>query len=180
MQVIKSINRTEENADRIYKNYKSLDDANEGIAFLRAKAINVLTLQAADVFLDNRQAILEGNFNDALMDSIENNSGALKMVKKVSIEEIYNHPIVMQIEIAGYNVMSELLQLFIPALVKAKPAHKDEKILNLFPYQFTEFKETTSKYLRVMSALDFLSGMTDVFATELYRRLKGIVIPEHG
>jgi dGTPase len=101
-------------------------------------------------------------------------------VKKISVEEIYNHSIVMQIEIAGYNVMSELLQLFIPALVKTKPLHKDEKILNLFPYQFTEYKETDSKYLRVMSALDFLSGMTDVYATEIYRRIKGIVIPEHG
>jgi dGTPase len=180
MQVIKSINRPEENADKIYKNYQSIDDTNEGIAFLRAKAINVLTLQAATVFLDNRAAILEGNFNDALMDSIERNSGALKMVKKISIEEIYNHPIVMQIEIAGYNVMSELLQLFIPALVKEKPSHKDEKILNLFPYQYTGFKEPSSKYEKVMCALDFLSGMTDVYATEIYRRVKGIVIPEHG
>ncbi|MGB8192481.1 MAG: dNTP triphosphohydrolase [Chitinophagaceae bacterium] len=180
MNVIKSINRPEENAERIYKNYKSIDDTNEGIAFLRAKAINVLTLQAADVFLENREAILNGTFNDALMDAIERNSGALKMVKKISIEEIYNHPIVMQIEIAGYNVMSELLQLFIPALIKTKPSHKDEKILNLFPYQYTQFKETESSYLRVMSALDFLSGMTDVYATEIYRRIKGIVIPEHG
>lgn len=180
LNVIGSINRKEENADRIYSNYKLIGDANEGIAFLRAKAINVLTLQAADVFLENREAILNGEFNDALMDSIERNSGALKMVKKISVEEIYNHPIVMQIEIAGYNVMSELLQLFIPALVKTKPSHKDEKILNLFPFQYTQFKETESKYLKVMSALDFLSGMTDVYATEIYRRIKGIVIPEHG
>ncbi len=180
LDVIRSIGRKEENVDKIFNNFKSIDDTNESIAYLRAKAINVLTLQAADVFLDQRNAILNGTFNDALVDSIEADSGALKTVKKISKEEIYNHYIVMQIEIAGYNVMSELLQLFIPALVKAKPSHKDEKILNLFPYQFTEYKEATSKYLRVMSALDFLSGMTDVFATEMYRRIKGIVIPEHG
>jgi dGTPase len=86
----------------------------------------------------------------------------------------------MQIEIAGYNVMSELLQLFVPALLKEKPGHKDQKILNLFPYQYSQFKDTKSNYIKVMSALDFLSGMTDVYATEIYRRLKGIVIPEHG
>jgi dGTPase len=180
MEVIKSLKRSDEDADKTYRNYNSIQDTNEGIAFLRAKVINALTNQAADVFLENRDAILNGTFNDALMDVIERNSGALKQVKKISVEEIYNHSIVMQIEIAGYNVMSELLQLFIPALVKSKPLHKDEKILNLFPYQFTEYKETDSKYLRVMSALDFLSGMTDVYATEIYRRIKGIVIPEHG
>lgn len=180
LDVIRSINRPEENADKILKNFKDIEDTNESIAYLRAKAINVITLQAAEVFLDHRSAILNGTFNDALVDFIEAGCGALKTVKKISKEEIYNHYIVMQIEIAGYNVMSELLQLFIPALVKDKPSHKDEKILNLFPYQFTEYKEATSKYLRVMSALDFLSGMTDVFATEMYRRIKGIVIPEHG
>lgn len=180
MDVIRSVKRPEENENKIYENFKSIGDTNESIAYLRAKVINTLTLQAADVFLDQRNAILSGTFNDALVDVIEKNSDALKMVKKISREEIYNHYIVMQIEIAGYNVMSELLQLFIPALIKDKPSHKDEKILNLFPYQFTEYKETGSKYLRVMSALDFLSGMTDVFATEMYRRIKGIVIPEHG
>ena len=180
MDVISSVKRPEENMDKIHRDFKSIEDTNESIAYLRAKVINVLTLQAADVFLDQREAILNGNFNNALVDFIEDNCGALRTVKKISKEEIYNHYIVMQIEIAGYNVMSELLQLFIPALVKDKPSHKDEKILNLFPYQFTEYKETSSKYLRVMSALDFLSGMTDVFATEMYRRIKGIVIPEHG
>lgn len=180
MEVIRSVNRPDEDADKIYRNYKSIEDTNEGIAFLRAKVINVLTNQAADVFLDNRQAILEGSFNQALMDIIEKDSAALDLVKKISVQEIYNHSIVMQIEIAGYNVMSELLQLFIPALIKSKPLHKDEKILNLFPFQFTEYKQTESRYLRVMSALDFLSGMTDVYATEIYRRIKGIVIPEHG
>jgi len=180
LEVIRSVNRSEEDLDKIRGHFKSIEDTNESIAYLRAKVINVLTLQAADIFIDQRSAILHGNFNDALVDFIEANSGALKAVKKISREEIYNHSIVMQIEIAGYNVMSELLQLFIPALVREKPSHKDEKILNLFPYQFTEYKEATSKYLRVMSALDFLSGMTDVYATEIYRRIKGIVIPEHG
>ncbi|HKP31945.1 MAG TPA: dNTP triphosphohydrolase [Chitinophagaceae bacterium] len=178
--VLRSINRKEENLDRIRSNYAAIGDINEGIAYLRAKTINALTMQAAEVFLDNKENILAGNYNNSLVDHIEEQCGALKEVKTISKNEIYNHPIVMQIEIAGYNVMSDLLQLFIPALLRNKPSHKDQKILNLFPDQFTEYKETDSKYLRVMSALDFLSGMTDVFATEIYRRLKGIVIPEHG
>jgi dGTPase len=86
----------------------------------------------------------------------------------------------MQIEIAGYNVLSELLQLFIPALLKERPSHKEKMVLKLFPYQFTEFQQTESGYEKVMSVLDFLSGMTDTYATEMYRRLKGIVIPRHG
>lgn len=180
MNVIRSINRPETKPDRIQEIYSKMEDINEGIGFLRANVINVLTMQAADVFIQNKEAILAGSFNNALMDKIEDGNEALKTINKISIAEIYNHSIVMQIEIAGYNVMSELLQLFIPALIKQKPSHKDQKILNLFPFQYKQYEETEAKYQKVMSALDFLSGMTDVYATEIYRRIKGIVIPEHG
>jgi dGTPase len=102
------------------------------------------------------------------------------MVQEISVNKIYGHDTVIQIEIAGYNVMSELLQLLVPALLKEKRSHKEDNVLKLFPYQFTEFEETDSKYEKVLNALDYLSGMTDEYATEIYRRLKGIVIPHHG
>jgi len=180
VDVIRSVNRPEENWEKAYKYYKDIEDKNESIAFLRAKVINVLTLQSVDLFLDNKNCILEGNFNDTLIDSIERNCEPLKKIAKLSLEKIYQHDTVMQIEIAGYNVLSELMQLFIPALLKESPSHKEQMVLRLVPYQFTGFEETDSGYEKVMSILDFLSGMTDIYATELYRRLKGIVIPQHG
>ncbi|HZH02015.1 MAG TPA: deoxyguanosinetriphosphate triphosphohydrolase, partial [Flavisolibacter sp.] len=180
MQVIRRINRKEENPDKILGYYNDINDTNEAIAFLRAKVINILANQAADVFMENQKSILEGSFNDTLLDNIQNACGALKTVQDISYNRIYNHDTVLQIEIAGYNVMSELLQLFIPALLKEKPSHKETKVLRLLPYQFTEFEETDSQYHKVLNALDHLSGMTDEYATEMYRRLKGIVIPHHS
>lgn len=178
MHVIRSLDKTD--ADKTYKYYQDIHDTNEALAFLRARIINLLVNKATDVFLDSRVEILEGNFNDTLVDAIEKSYGALKPIQEISVERIYGHDTVIQIEIAGYNVMSELLALFVPALLKHKPAHKEEKVLKLFPYQFTEYQDTDSKYEKVMSALDFLSGMTDEYATEMYRRLKGISIPGHG
>jgi dGTPase len=180
MLVMRNINRPGEDADRIYKSFKDIKDTNEGIAFLRAKLINLLTLQCNDIFLDHRSSILDGNFNDTLVDHIEAQTGALKMVKELSVEKIYNHDTVIQIEIAGFNVMSELLQMLVPALLTSKPSPKEKKLLRLFPFQFTEFELTDSGYGKVMNALDLLSGMTDEYATEFYRRLMGIVIPGHG
>ena len=178
MSVIHSIHK--EDAGKTFSYYKDIEDTNEAIAFLRARIINLLANQATQVFLDNQQEILAGSFNDTLMYSIEKSCNALQAVREISIEKIYGHDTVVQIEIAGYNVMSELLQLFIPALLKEKLSHKEEKVLRLFPYQFTEFKTTEIKYEKVMNALDHLSSMTDEYATEMYRRLKGIVIPGHG
>jgi dGTPase len=180
MQVIRNINRPDENADKILGYYHDIKDTNEAIAFLRAKVINILANEAADVFIRNQELILNGQFNDTLIDNIQDHTTALTTVQALSRSKIYNHDTVLQIELAGYNVMSELLHLFVPALLKSKPSHREAIALKLFPFQFTAFEEATSPYDKVMSALDFLSGMTDEYATEMYRRLKGIVIPNHG
>lgn len=165
--------------DKTYNYYKDIQDKSEAIAFLRARIINLLINKASEVFLTHQSDILNGSFNDTLIDNIERETGALKSIQEISIEKIYQHDTVIEIEIAGYNVMSELLSLFIPALLKDRLAHKDQKILRLFPYQFTEFELTDSKYEKVMNALDYLSGMTDEYATEMYRKVKGMVIPRH-
>lgn len=180
INVIKSANHPTERWEKAYKYYSDIEDLNEGIAFLRAKVINVLTQQSVDVFMDNQAAIMNGSFNDTLLDYIERGCEPLQIINKISKGKIYQHSTVMQIEIAGYNVLSELLGLFVPAILKTKPSHKEQMALKLLPYQFTEYQFTASGYEKVMNALDFLSGMTDTYATEMYRRLKGIVIPEHG
>ena len=180
LELIQKINREGESVDKTWKHYNDITDTNEAIAFIRAKVINLLANEAVDVFCTHQQQILNGGFNDTLIDNIAKRTGALQTIQDISVKKIYGHDTVIQVEIAGYNVMSELLQLFIPALLKKKPSHKEEKVLELFPYQFTEFEAAASGYEKVMSALDFLSGMTDEYATEFYRRLKGITIPRHG
>lgn len=179
MHVIKCLDTSTKEENRTIEIYNKIGDLNERISYLRAKAINLLTMRAAQVFCDNRQQILSGTFNDTLSDNIENSCSAFKALLKISDEKIYNHDTVLEIEIAGYNVMAELLHLFVPALLKQKPGHKDEKILKLFPLQFREFEETNSPYEKVLNAFDLISGMTDLYATEMYRKLKGVEIPQH-
>lgn len=179
LHLIASVGTPGENIDKTISVYNRIGDLNEKISYLRAKAINLLTHAAVEVFRNNRQAILQGVFNDTLVDNIEDSTGAFKEMMKISNERIYNHDTVLEIEIAGYNVMSELLSLFVPALLKEKPDHKDQKILKLFPLQFREFEDTSYPYHKVLNAFDLISGMTDLYATELYRKLKGVEIPQH-
>ena len=100
----------------------------------------------------------------------------LDEIQRFSIENIYNHRSVLEIENAGYNVMSELLSQFIPPILKDEKERKtfEKKALRLVPAQFLYEKGT--KYQKVMGILDYVSGMTDNYATELYRRIKGIEI----
>ncbi len=177
--LIENINRSEVKIDRVHKTLMTIEDQNERISYLRATCINALTLEVADIFHKNASAILAGTYNNSLVDEVESRCPALKKIAQTSVSRIYNHRTVLEIEIAGYNVMSELLCLFVPPILKVKPAKKDEKVLLLIPQQFIHTTQTTP-YERVLSVLDFVSGMTDPFATELYRKVLGIETPKHG
>ena len=76
--------------------------------------------------------------------------------------------------LTGYKVMGGLLEEFIPAyLLNESKYHK--KLVELIPRQFLTGQEDT--YSKIQSVLDFVSGMTDIYAVELFRKIKGISFP---
>src|SRR5690606_13947043 len=109
-----------------------------------------------------------------LLDIYKTDNRSLQEIESFSIEKIYNHKAVIEIENAGYNVMYELLDHFIPPILKAKEDRKsyDKMALKLLPKQF--LYEDGTDYQKVLGVIDFVSGMTDNFATDLYRKIKGI------
>ncbi|WP_462268200.1 deoxyguanosinetriphosphate triphosphohydrolase [Mucilaginibacter sp.] len=159
-------------ADRLKTDYSD-EDAKVGL--LRARAINTLTQACAKLFLDHQDALLKGEFNQALTDALPGPLlAAWKRIEAISVEKIYNYPAVVQIEIAGYKVMGGLLEEFIPALVENQSKYH-QKLIALIPKQF--ISADTSLYARIQSVLDFVSGMTDLYAVEFYKYIKGIEFP---
>lgn len=179
LEVMSSIGRPQDNMERVKKTLSSITDSNEKISYLRARCINTLTLQAADIFIEEHQRILDGDYNATLIGTLKQRFGALDKIEALSVDKIYNHESVIQIEIAGYHVMSKLLDAFVPPLLKSKPDPRDKKMMLLIPDQFKDFGPEDRPYKKVRGALDYISGMTDLYATELYRKLTGIDIPIH-
>ncbi len=177
--VIKEINRKGEDMQRIDDILNDLQDDNSAVSFLRAKCINALVQESADVFIERRKDILEGTYKNTLIDEIESRCPSLKLIEQRSIDKIYNHDSVVEIEIAGYNVMSEILAMYIPAVLKVEKSAFDKQVLKLLPNQYATYKNDISPYLKVMSVLDHVSAMTDVYATDFYRKIKGIEISKH-
>lgn len=162
---------------KIYKTIKDVSDKNEQIAYLRAKLISCLINQSAHEFLENKESIINGNWNYTLMDNIENRSQPIKRINEISIEKIYDHHSVIQVELAGYKVLSEILDIFITALLIQKKSPLQNKTLLLLPDQFK--KPGINYYEQVLNILDFVAGMTDGYAMEMYRNFKGIEIAKH-
>lgn len=156
-----------------------LEDAGSKVELLRAKAINTLINDCALSFFEHRDAILSGTFNSSLLDSIdEKRVHVLKEISEISIRKIYNAPTVVKIEVAGYKVMNALLEEFIPAVVNKEKTGYDKKLLAMIPLQFNV--HSPQVYDKIRAVLDFVSGMTDDYAVDLYRTIKGITIPSHN
>lgn len=66
------------------------------------------------------EEILNGTWNGSLIGEVEKFCPSLLEIQDVSIHKIYNHHSVIEVELAGYNVMSEILNVFIPAMLKNK------------------------------------------------------------
>ncbi len=161
---------------RVEDKLQIITNPNEKISYLRAKVINALINKSTELFQLNFEDILDGNLNVPLLEIFKNVNKDLQEIERFSIEKIYGHRSVVEIENAGYNVMYELLNHFIPPIIKDKSERKsyDKKALQLIPNQFIYDNGTV--YEKVLGVLDFVSGMTDNFATDLYRKIKGIDI----
>ncbi|WP_313260862.1 deoxyguanosinetriphosphate triphosphohydrolase [Sphingobacterium sp.] len=153
----------------------SLADTASRVSLLRAKAINTLIWACAKVFVENQEQFLKGTFEKPLMDALDPEIVQhMKVISKISVARIYNAPTVVQIEIAGFKVMNALLEEFVPAYLKSNKSMFDKKLVAMIPEQFHTDKDDT--YSKIRAVLDFVSGMTDVYAVELYRKIQGISI----
>ena len=179
LNVITEANRPDNNIAKIKDTLFKLKDANESVAYLRAKAINTLVNESADVFKANAAAIINGNYTSTLMDDVEAKCPSLNDIQKLSVSKIYDHHSVIKVELAGYKVMSGLLDIFVPAILNASPSGIEKKSLVLLPEQFV-VSSSASPYDKVMGVIDYVSGMTDDYAIEMYRNIMGIEIAMHS
>ena len=153
-----------------------LADPGSRVELLRAKAINTLIQGCAEVFVREQESLLSGTFQSSLMDALDSAVVAqMNRISKLSVSQIYNAPTVVQIEIAGFKVMNALLQEFVPAYLKTNKSHFDKKLVAMIPAQFHTDK--ADAYSKIRAVLDYVSGMTDIYAIDLYRKIMGISIP---
>ena len=152
-----------------------VSDKNEQISYLRAGVIGKLIYESTRIFEENRENILEGIFTGSLIASLQNKQAdAMNLVKEISFSQVYAHRSVVEIEIAGYKIIGTLLDEFVGAIMNPKDLYS-KKIFSLLPEQYKT--ESDSVYIKIQSIVDFVSGMTDVFALDLYRKINGISLP---
>jgi dGTPase len=157
---------------KILRTLDEVKDTNEQIAFLRAMVINKLARAAVGVFVNNYELIMKGAFKDKLLEHVEPElKEIMGICEKTAFEQVYKHPSVIKIEISGYNVLGSLLKEFYRAIMNQEETYS-RMILSLMPLQY--HTQNTGKYEKARAVVDFISGMTDIYAVDLYKQIQGI------
>lgn len=160
---------------RIRQRMEKVEDVNERIAYLRSAVIGEMVDACVDTFLRHEEEILCGTFEKSLTDRMPvRQSNAYDACRKMAYRHIYNAKEVLDIELAGFRIFEYLLDTLIE--VQRKPNHAYSRLwFNRIPPQYD--MERPSLYGKIQTALDYISGMTDVYALDLYRKFTGMSLP---
>ena len=154
---------------------EGITDVNEQIVYMRACAVNKLEHECVETFVEHEQEILNGEFRGSLIDNIEPQArDAYKRCMKLSYDKIYQSKPVLDVELGGYKLMETLMETLVDAAVNPQRFHS-RQIIRRFSSQY----EINSPDLqtRLMAVIDYISGMTDVFALDIYQKMCGISLP---
>lgn len=159
----------------IERNMNRIGDKNEQIAYLRSCVIGELVTESAKVFVENEEAILRGEFEGCIMQNLD---GCAKTgyahCTEVAYAKIYNASEVVDIELAGNQIITFLMERLIDA-VRYPEKNYSTLLLSKFPQQYDVNAPTM--FGKIQAVIDHISGMTDVYALDLYRKLNGLKLP---
>ncbi len=169
---------------------------------LRVHVQRELVKHAVKRFVDNLPKIFAGSFNHALLEDNGEAGRLLAMFKRVARKYVFRHSEVEQLELQGYRVIRGLLDIYQPMMLLSSAEFNrlmDEDELAGHPIETRLFHRLSDKhckayryhlkqcetfepslkmlwerYYRYRLIQDYISGMTDVYAWEEYRRLMAV------
>ena len=169
--------------------------------YLRVNTLNKLVPYAASRFIDNLPHIFSGEFNHALLEDDSSFSQLLELYKHVAMRHVFRHPDVEQLELQGYRVISGLLDIYSPLLQLSVDEFSElveKERLRRIPIESRLYQKLSTRhrlaYVEAISKLDrhatqwpimeyyyrcrliqdYISGMTDLYAWDEYRKLMAV------
>ncbi len=165
----------EEKQRRMERMMSRLKDPNEQVGYLRSNVIGAMVEDCAKVFVEREIPILEGTETGALVEKMDPRlSESYARCSELAHERIYRSPEVVDIEIAGNRILTYLLSHLIQAALYPE-RNFSQLLFEKVPAQYSI--RSGDLFGRIQGVLDHVSGMTDVYALNLYRQLNGLTLP---
>ena len=154
---------------------EQLSDKNEQIVYLRACVIGKLENECVNTFIEHEDEILNGTFTGSLIDHISPlQRNAYRHCAEVSGQKIYRSRPVLDVELSGYKIMETLMQQMVEAVMHPD-RYYSQQLIGRVSSQY--HIDDPNLEVRLMAVIDYISGMTDVYALDVYQKINGISLP---
>ena len=166
-----------ENQEKILKRIvdEGLQDPNEKVVYMRACVIGKLENECVNTFVENEEAILNGTFEGSLIEHInEIQRNAYQQCAKLSVERIYRSRPVLDVELSGYKIMATLMEQMTEAVMHPE-RYYSQQLIERVSSQYDI--NSNNLETRIMAVIDYIAGMTDIYALDVYQKINGISLP---
>ena len=154
---------------------EGLTDDNEKVVYLRACVIGKLENECVTTFVDHEDEILSGTFTGSLIDHIAPlQAEAYRRCAALSKQRIYRSKVVLDVELSGYKIMETLMQQMTEAIMHPDRYYSQQLIGRVSSQYAINSPDLET---RIMAVIDYISGMTDVYALDVYQKINGISLP---
>ena len=154
---------------------EGLEDPNEKVVYMRACVIGKLENECVNAFIDHEQEILSGTFTGSLIDHVnERQREAYRQCAAISVQRIYRSRPVLDVELSGYKIMATLMQQMIEAVMHPQRYYSQQLIDRVSSQYDISAPDLET---RLMAVIDYIAGMTDVYALDVYQKINGISLP---
>jgi len=149
--------------------------------------IQGISIQAVtDSFINNYESIMKGEYKKDLFYNTPS-EGIMDVLGKIAYKYSFTSKPIYKLEIAADTILNFLMDRFIHAAVNFDSEEEmsiiDSKVISLVSEDYKRIYYTFSKdksendrlYLRLLLVTDYICGMTDSYAKNLYQELNGIV-----
>ena len=171
----------------VEREVRSIRGNDRKVEFLRARVLGVLVRQCAKAFNEHHDDILSGRLEESLT-SLIGAAPLLNQIKQRSGERVYTARRVVEIQAAGFELTSGLLDAFVTAIAEAaaetrgeeKASYRSRSLLQLLPKDLCDLNDLNfcnDAYSQILSVLDFVTALTDSHAVTLFKKIKGISLP---
>lgn len=154
---------------------EGVTDIHEKVVYMRACVIGLLERRCVETFVENEEKILAGTFEGSLVQHISPlEREAYLHCATVSKQKIYNSKPVLDVELSGYKIMETLLSALIEAATHPE-RYYSQQLIQRFSSQYDIKSDCLET--RIQAVIDYISGMTDIFALDIYQKINGISLP---
>jgi dGTPase len=155
--------------------YHSLTNTADRLGYLRALAINTLITEAVDLFLKNEDLIMAGEFHDSLFNK-SSYEAQIKDIIKISVERIYQSEEVINKEIAGYKMLSYLLDTYTHTFLPETSEIGDSNFNLLVRRSVPKLviQEDQSVYKTLLQICSYTSSLTDGITVASFEKYMGL------